>query len=137
MKHSILYFIVNLTHSCIKNPHVRCSLACGALKGSRKWCLTGNIAQGLNSELGTPIHNTLKDLYGLFRFLEVPALSDFSEFSHQILSRRPREGALRVQIVLRSLMLRRKKDEEVNGRPLIVLPTKVNVNIEPKAHRRK
>ena len=30
-----------LTYSVIKNPTVRSSLACGALKSPRKWCLTG------------------------------------------------------------------------------------------------
>lgn len=34
--------LVSLISSCIKNPHVRGSLACGELMSARKWCLTGN-----------------------------------------------------------------------------------------------
>ena len=30
--------------SCIKNPHVRASLACAELMAARKWCLTGTSA---------------------------------------------------------------------------------------------
>jgi hypothetical protein len=36
-------------------------------------------------------------------------------------------GSLRMQIILRGLMMRRQKNDKVNGRPLIVLPKKVRI----------
>jgi SNF2 family DNA or RNA helicase len=75
--------------------------------------------------LGTPIHNTLKDMYGLFRFLEMPVFSVYKEFRENFEKGGQRSGALRMQIILRGLMLRRKKDDKINGRSLIVLPEKV------------
>jgi len=64
-------------------------------------------------------------MYSLFRFLEYPIFSVYSEFNHHFQMEGAREGALRMQILLRGTMLRRKKDDKVNGRPLIVLPEKV------------
>jgi hypothetical protein len=65
-------------------------------------------------------------MYSLFRFLEYPVFSVWGEFNqHFLQAEGAREGALRMQILLRGTMLRRKKNDKVNGRPLIVLPEKV------------
>ena len=91
---------------------------------TRKWCLTGSfVLYCLTS--GTPVHNGLQDMYPLFRFLEVPIFSAFPNFKENFMGEGNREGAIRIQVYLRSLMLRRKKDDKVDGRPLIVLPEKV------------
>ena len=74
---------------------------------------------------GTPLHNSLKDMFSLFRFLEYPHFNVYSQFNKHFQAEGAREGALRMQILLRGTMLRRKKDDKVNGRPLIVLPEKV------------
>ena len=105
---------ISINISIIKNPHVRASLACGELKAHRKWCLTG-----------TPVHNSLKDIYPLFRFLEVPVFKEATLFNARFVSCGNRTGALAIQAVLRGLMIRRKKDDKINGRPLIILPEKV------------
>jgi SNF2 family DNA or RNA helicase len=113
-----------LTSSCIKNPNVRSSQACGALMSARKWCLTGSTLLCYLTA-GTPIHNSLKDMFPLFRFLEMPALSAFHIFSEHFLADGARQGTIRMQLVLRGLMMRRMKDDKINGRPIIVLPEKV------------
>jgi len=74
--------------------------------------------------IGTPVHNSLKDMYGLFRFLEVPVFSTYVHFRKDF-EKDPKASTFKMQVVLRSLMLRRKKDDKINGRPLIVLPEKV------------
>jgi SNF2 family DNA or RNA helicase len=75
---------------------------------------------------GTPVHNSLKDIYSLLRFLEYPVFSAWNLFRQHFVNDGARTGALRLQIILRGLMMRRKKDDQVNGRPLIVLPEKVH-----------
>jgi len=86
--------------------------------------------------LGTPVHNTLKDMYGPFRFLEMPVFSVYKEFREHFEKGGQRNGALRMQIILRGLMLRRKKDDKINGRSLIVLPEKVYLSMS-LTNRRK
>ena len=64
-------------------------------------------------------------MFSLFRFLELPVFDSFVHFNHKFINTHARTGALRMQVILRGLMLRRNKDDKVNGRPLIVLPEKV------------
>jgi len=69
----------------------------------------------------------LKDIYPLFRFLEVPVYRNLKRFGEDFNTQG--NGAKKatglMQIVLRGMMIRRKKNQKVNGRPLIVLPEKV------------
>jgi SNF2 family DNA or RNA helicase len=74
--------------------------------------------------LGTPVHNGLKDMFSLFRFLELPVYSAQNRF-RDAFGTDGNDQARRMQIILRSLMMRRKKDGKINGRPIIVLPEKV------------
>jgi len=67
-------------------------------------------------------------MYSLFRFLEVPVYQHYGNFRETFESRKGeglKDGAIALQVLLRGLMMRRKKDDKVNGRPLIVLPPKV------------
>jgi SNF2 family DNA or RNA helicase len=91
---------------------------------ARKWCLTGS-ALLCYLTAGTPIHNSLKDMFPLLRFLEMPALSSFPIFTEKFLADGARQGSIRMQLVLRGLMMRRMKNDKINGRPIIVLPEKV------------
>lgn len=53
----------------IKNRTTKASIACCALRGRNKWCLTG-----------TPIQNSVEELYSLIKFLGIRPLNDWDQF---------------------------------------------------------
>lgn len=87
----------------IRNPKAKSSLAATNLAAESRWCLTG-----------TPIVNTLKDLYSLVRFLRFSGgLSEFDIFNRVLI--RPLNSSLpeansRLQALMASLCLRRTKE---------------------------
>ncbi|ELU39517.1 SNF2 family DNA-dependent ATPase [Rhizoctonia solani AG-1 IA] len=93
----------------IKNRTTKAALACCALRGRNKWCLTG-----------TPIQNSVEELYSLFKFLGVRPLNDWDEFRTTIAQ--PVKQGRSTRIVLKAIMLRRTKDMTINGAPLLNLP---------------
>jgi len=117
----------------IKNPDTTVSKACCSIKAERRWCVTG-----------TPITNSLNDVYGLIKFLKHEPWCDASFWKRAItrvmnkddghdnqkrenLEVEQPEGiqiALgRVKRVLNPLLLRRTKDTVgKNGKPILVLP---------------
>ncbi|KAG0491573.1 hypothetical protein HPP92_004971 [Vanilla planifolia] len=86
-----------------------------ALTSYCKWCLTG-----------TPLQNSLEDLYSLLCFLNVQPWSNWSWWYKLI--QRPYEngeerGLRLVKAILRPLMLRRTKETtDKEGKPIILLP---------------
>ena len=87
----------------IRNPKAKQTLAACSLKASSRWIITG-----------TPIVNSLKDLYSHVRFLGVPGgLGEF-EIYNSILIRPLKAGDRNASLLLRALMsalcLRRTKD---------------------------
>jgi hypothetical protein len=101
----------------IKNPRAETSKSCLALHGIRKWVLTG-----------TPIHNSLNDMFSLLRFLK------FEPWCEPIWWKRaiqvPCDGGdedafKRLRAVLRPIMLRRTKDSlDAQGSKIVALPHK-------------
>lgn len=57
----------------IKNKTTKNAQACFALEGKYRWCLTG-----------TPMQNSVDELYSLFRFLRLRPLDDWPEFKQKI-----------------------------------------------------
>ncbi|THH19390.1 hypothetical protein EW146_g1739 [Bondarzewia mesenterica] len=107
----------------IKNRNTLNAKACFALEGKYRWCLTG-----------TPLQNNVEELYSLLAFLRIRPLNDWATFSEQI-SKPIKSGKTarpmkRLQVVLKSIMLRRKKTDLLNGRPLLELPER-HLNIIP------
>lgn len=87
----------------IRNPNSKGSLAACNLRADSRWTLTG-----------TPIINTLKDLYSQVRFLKLTGgLEDFSVFN-RVLIRPLNAGNAESRLLLEALMaticLRRRKD---------------------------
>jgi hypothetical protein len=79
-------------------------------------------------------------MFSLFRFLEVPVYQYYGNFKETFESRREnglKDGAITLQVLLRGLMMRRKKDDKLNGRPLIVLPPKVRTYLPTGANNRR
>jgi SNF2 family DNA or RNA helicase len=74
---------------------------------------------------GTPIQNTLDDLYSLLTFLRHPEYQDTKKWKAEIaapVANSDPVGINRLQTLLGSVMLRRRKDMMINGQPIISLP---------------
>ncbi|ESK90272.1 snf2 superfamily protein [Moniliophthora roreri MCA 2997] len=98
----------------IRNKRNRMSRAVTHLQAKYRWCLTG-----------TPIINSLVDTYSLIRFLQIRPFYDWDEFnSHvgRLEKKRPDLGVMRLQKILDTFLLRRKKDTMLDGKRLIGLP---------------
>ncbi|KDR76486.1 hypothetical protein GALMADRAFT_246858 [Galerina marginata CBS 339.88] len=100
----------------IRNRRTRTSRAITDLRSTYRWCLTG-----------TPIVNTLADVYGLLRFLKIRPWYDWNEFQTKIgmfEKKNPGLAVTRLQTVMTLFLLRRKKDSKLDGKNLIELPEK-------------
>ncbi|KAJ0008620.1 hypothetical protein NQD34_016035 [Periophthalmus magnuspinnatus] len=100
----------------IRNPNAQMSKAVLELKASRRWILSG-----------TPIQNSVKDLWTLLAFLRLKPF-DVREWWNRVIQRPvtqgDRTGLQNLQTLVKCVTLRRTKTSEVNGRPLVVLPEK-------------
>ncbi|KAL8989148.1 MAG: hypothetical protein Q9177_001905 [Variospora cf. flavescens] len=87
----------------IRNPNAKASLACTGLPARSRWVLTG-----------TPIINSLKDLYSLVRFLRLSGGLERLDIFNSVLIRPLKEGREDASLLLQALMgticLRRKKE---------------------------
>ena len=87
----------------IKNHRTQMARACSSLRAKRRWCLSG-----------TPIQNTIDDLYSYFRFLKYDPYAVYKSFYNTIkvpISRNSIHGYKKLQVVLRAIMLRRTKGD--------------------------
>ncbi|GAA0176295.1 hypothetical protein LIER_29308 [Lithospermum erythrorhizon] len=100
----------------IKNHRTQVARACWGLRAKRRWCLSG-----------TPIQNSVDDLYSYFRFLRVEAYIKYKSFCSKIkvpIQRNPANGYRKLQAVLKTIMLRRTKGTFLDGEPIIDIPPK-------------
>ncbi|XP_041828646.1 helicase-like transcription factor isoform X2 [Melanotaenia boesemani] len=100
----------------IRNPNAQMSKAVLELKAQRRWILSG-----------TPIQNSVKDLWMLVAFLRLKPF-DVREWWNRVIQRPvtqgERAGLQNLQILVKCITLRRTKSSEVNGRRLVSLPKK-------------
>ncbi|GAA5891117.1 hypothetical protein JCM6882_006429 [Rhodosporidiobolus microsporus] len=104
----------------IRNRNTQISRACCDLDSIYRWALTG-----------TPVTNSLSDLYPIFRFLQIRPWFEWSYFRERVASierKYPDVAGKRAQTILRTCMLRRKKNSTLDGKELISLPPK-NVDL--------
>lgn len=97
----------------IRNRDTRVSRASLYLKAEYRWCLTG-----------TPVTNTLTDIYSLLRFLKVKPWCNWKRWRNEIYlleKKNPEKASKRVQLILKLVLLRRNKDSELNGKRLLNL----------------
>ncbi|KAJ1063636.1 hypothetical protein K5549_000133 [Capra hircus] len=97
----------------VKNPRVQTSMAVCKLQAQARWAVTG-----------TPIQNNLLDMYSLLkkRFLRCSPFDEFNLWKSQV-DNGSKKGGERLNILTRSLLLRRTKDQlDSTGKPLVVLP---------------
>jgi SNF2 family DNA or RNA helicase len=95
----------------IKNHHSRTSLACRALMARHKWALSG-----------TPILNSLDELYSYFKFLGVPYTGSFKLFKHNYADPKEPESIERLLIRLSQFMIRRDHSDIMMNAPILKLP---------------
>ncbi|KAI3817047.1 hypothetical protein L1987_10834 [Smallanthus sonchifolius] len=106
----------------IKNSRTQMSKSCGGLRAKKRWCLSG-----------TPIQNNIDELFSYFRFLRCEPYATYKSFCSQIkipISRNSMQGYMKLQAVLKAIMLRRTKATLIDGKPIIDLPPKT-INLTP------
>ncbi|KAJ8407422.1 hypothetical protein AAFF_G00279960 [Aldrovandia affinis] len=95
----------------IKNPKAQTSLAVCKLRARARWAVTG-----------TPIQNNLLDMYSLLKFLRCSPFDEFKLWKAQV-DNGSKRGGERLNILTRTLLLRRTKDQQdASGKPLVDLP---------------
>lgn len=90
----------------IKNYRTQVAGACWNLRAKRRWCLSG-----------TPIQNAVEDLFSYFKFLRYEPYCEYKHFCTMIkmpISRNPVNGYKKLQVVLKTIMLRRTKGQLLN-----------------------
>lgn len=100
----------------IKNHRTKSARACCGLRAKRRWCLSG-----------TPMQNTIDDLYSYFRFLKYEPYSAYGSFQSMIknpISKGSSQGYKKLQTVLKIILLRRTKETLLDGQPIIKIPPK-------------
>lgn len=114
--YSVHWFRVVLDEAhTIKSSKSQISMAAAALVADRRWCLTG-----------TPIQNSVEDIYSLLRFLKVEPWENWAWWNKLV--QKPFEegderGLKLVKSILKPIMLRRTKtSRDREGRPILVLP---------------
>ncbi|XP_014443766.1 helicase-like transcription factor isoform X2 [Tupaia chinensis] len=113
--HSIRWLRVILDEGhAIRNPNAQQTKAVLDLETERRWVLTG-----------TPIQNSLKDLWSLLSFLKLKPFLD-REWWHRTIQRPVTmgdEGGLRrLQSLIKNITLRRTKTSKIKGKPVLELP---------------
>ncbi|KAL3677113.1 hypothetical protein R1sor_027061 [Riccia sorocarpa] len=96
----------------IKDSRTQVARAAWGLRAKRRWCLSG-----------TPIQNSIDDLYSYFRFLRYTPYDGFRTFREKI--KDPEKGYKALQGLLSAVMLRRTKDTLMDGKPIVNLPQRI------------
>ncbi|KAI5265604.1 hypothetical protein E4T47_08509 [Aureobasidium subglaciale] len=112
------YRIIIDEAQCIKNKTTKTARAAFYLQARSRFCMTG-----------TPMMNSVEELYSLIHFLRIRPYNNWQNFRmdfNQPLkgsSERGRELAMqKLQALLKAILLRRNKKTEINGRPILNLP---------------
>ncbi|KAK0446072.1 SNF2 family N-terminal domain-containing protein [Desarmillaria tabescens] len=110
------YRIILDEAQAVRNRRTRASRATTELQCIYRWCLTG-----------TPIINSLSDVYGYLRFLRIRPWYDWAEFHGHVNlleKKNPALAVTRLQTILNMFVLRRMKNTMLDGKRLIDLPEK-------------
>ncbi|TVY42355.1 putative ATP-dependent helicase [Lachnellula occidentalis] len=118
---SLFYRIILDEAQCIKNKSTRSARAACTLKSAFRLCLTG-----------TPMMNNVGELYSLIHFLRIKPYNEWQRFNSEFgmltkASSRKYDAdraMQRLQTVLKAVLLRRTKQSQIDGKPIINLPPK-------------
>ncbi|KAJ7145709.1 SNF2 family N-terminal domain-containing protein [Mycena epipterygia] len=100
----------------IRNRSTKASISLAHVRAKYRWMLTG-----------TPVTNTLADIYGLLRFGRFRPWNDWQAFNEHVAKVQLEDAPLagnRAQMILKSLLLRRTKNSTLEGEPILTLPPK-------------
>ncbi|RYP40567.1 hypothetical protein DL767_001567 [Monosporascus sp. MG133] len=119
---SLWYRVILDEAQCIKNAKTQTAKAVYQLKSQYRWCLSG-----------TPMMNNVSELSSLISFLRIEPYCAPDKFARSfgcLSSNRAggyhkNDAMKKLQVLLKSIMLRRTKDSKIDGRPIIELPPKV------------
>ncbi|KAJ7583323.1 P-loop containing nucleoside triphosphate hydrolase protein [Mycena floridula] len=102
----------------MRNRNSETAKACFELKATFRWCVTG-----------TPLHNHVWDLFSIFHFLRIKPCNNNVWFYANIvqplssgLVERRKHAYNRLHVVLSVIMIRRHRDQIVDGHALLTLP---------------
>ncbi|PBP21786.1 hypothetical protein BUE80_DR007178 [Diplocarpon rosae] len=124
---SIFYRAILDEAQCIKNKSTGAARACCTLSAEYRFCLTG-----------TPMMNSVQELYSLINFLNIKPYNEWSRFQQTFgvltkvdanLQRSAVEmntarAMTKLQALLKAILLRRTKKSQIDGKPIITLPEK-------------
>eukprot|EP00873_Tetraselmis_striata_P027497 jgi/Tetstr1/447761/TSEL_035094.t1 len=108
----------------IKNGRTIGARAAWHLAARHRWILSG-----------TPLQNSIEDLYSYFKFLRYAPYNDHAAFKRLIkdpISSKASVGYKRLNAVLKGVMLRRRKDSVVDGKPVVDLPSCTHTMLRKK-----
>ncbi|KAJ7583553.1 SNF2 family DNA-dependent ATPase [Mycena floridula] len=100
----------------IRNRATRSSISMAHVRAKYRWMLTG-----------TPVTNTLADIYGLLRFGRHRPWNDWGDFNTYVAKMQYEdapEAGKRAQAILAPIILRRTKNSTIEGQPILQLPPK-------------
>ncbi|XP_061157136.1 helicase-like transcription factor isoform X2 [Syngnathus typhle] len=124
----------------VRNPNTQMSRAVLDLTAKRRWILSAVLCRVFYDLLdrplqsgivhragGTPIQNSVKDLWMLLAFLRIKPF-DVREWWNRVIQRPvtqgDRAGLQNLQTLIKCITLRRTKNSQVDGCPLVTLPEK-------------
>ncbi|RYP77544.1 hypothetical protein DL771_001117 [Monosporascus sp. 5C6A] len=118
---SLWYRVILDEAQCIKNAKTLTAKAVYRLKPQYRWCLSG-----------TPMMNSVSELSSLIAFLRIEPYCAPEKFARSfgcLSSNRAggyhkNDAMKKLQVLLKSIMLRRTKDSKIDGQPIIELPPK-------------
>ncbi|OBT72359.1 hypothetical protein VF21_07500 [Pseudogymnoascus sp. 05NY08] len=105
------YRVVLDEAQAIKNHKSQTSIACHKLDSTYRWALSG-----------TPVLNSLNELYPYFRFLRMNWADSFSMFKKNFGDPDANDSTKRLNVMLSVIMKRRTMGSKILGRPLVQLP---------------
>lgn len=115
--HKINFFRVVLDEAqAIKNHKSYTSIACRALMSKHRWALSG-----------TPIYNTVEELYPYFKFLRVKHIGDFDGFKTKFCNFKNPDSVRRLHVFLKQVMVRRTHKDKLFGAPIVPMPHNTQV----------
>ncbi|KZV69422.1 hypothetical protein PENSPDRAFT_676105 [Peniophora sp. CONT] len=100
----------------VRNRSTNASKTVALVRSKYRWMLTG-----------TPVINSLADIYGLLRFGKFRPWNDWVSFNEHVAKVQNEDALLagaRAQEILKPILLRRCKNAQLEGEPLLKLPQK-------------